>query len=265
MTVDSTTTLGDVLANNRVVVAWENLVTTGQDDMTVTLRDGTTFGVNFDGLNNSSELGDPDNQGTLLYLLNQAQPGLFTAALADKRMVMQDHTSPAGQDPQFSVKAAGGSLVALVLGLLGQDDDGDGELAGMPLHGDTLAGHALIEPLGNQPFLEGQVSFSPAGIDATALFGGLTDLEIADGFGSIYSQIEIGLNDLDPQRPGNTLTELTAQLNHLGNGCSAMPATTRSMPMPIPTTAPSKVCYLATSWTAVRATISSTETSVGRS
>lgn len=141
----------------------------GSDDLLIQLRDGShPIPVN---LNRP----DPDNPATasttvadLVAAINAAGGGKFAAELATRGtetiIKLTDHTTG---DQVFTIAQADSSLAGFVLGLLGEDDDGDGMLQSGPLQIDTRADHLFLR----DTLLRGDVSLTAPDIGASARFG----------------------------------------------------------------------------------------------
>jgi len=193
-TVDGATTLGDILQwkTRDPAKTWDGLFPDdGADDLTITLRDGTSYGVNLDSLGPTSTLAQ------LIALLAAPSGGKLTAELADKRIVLTDTSTPSGPEPEFKINAAGGSMAGIILGLLLKDDDGDGVIEGGALHGDLMDDHVFLDDVA---FVAGIDLLAPT-INATANFG-LVGLSIVDGSGAVGAEITISLTDPDTGLPG---------------------------------------------------------------
>ncbi|MAE66420.1 MAG: hypothetical protein CMJ18_19295, partial [Phycisphaeraceae bacterium] len=189
----------------------------GVDDLTVMLRDGSTLMVNFDGLTTANTVDD------VVGRLNQADPARFSATLTDiapsatvtdRRIVMSDLTPATGADPQFKVMSANGSLAGLLLGLFGTDEDNDGVIEGGPLHGDTISDHVFIRDAA----ISGDLTLGAAAIDAAARFGGLLEIAVSNGSGSIGTSLGLTLTDPDLSTPDITLAEIIDALGSSGGG-----------------------------------------------
>jgi len=180
----------------------------GLNDVTVTLRSGTTFGVNFDSLSGTSTLGGA------IALLAGANPHFgVTLDTERKRLILTDTSTPAGADPEFRVAAANGSLAPFILGILGNDTDEDGEIVGGALHGDVLDNHLFID----EASFEASVDLSAPDIDASANFG-LIELAIENGSGAIDTTVTVQLNDPGTGTPGPvSVGELFKGLSGLGS------------------------------------------------
>ncbi|MEX2187238.1 MAG: LamG-like jellyroll fold domain-containing protein [Pirellulales bacterium] len=156
-------------------------------DVRISLRDGTTFTASFDG---DSTVGD------VLAGLNSASPGAaaFEAMIdgaTSNRLLLVDHTTGT---LQFAVEAADGSLAPLSLGILGVDSDGDGQIRGDALHGDSLAEHAFLE----STMLSGSIDVVAADIDAAANFG-FVGVRVENG--SATGQISATVRPVDNSGP----------------------------------------------------------------
>lgn len=193
-------------------------------DVLVTLRNGQTFGV---------KLGDLDakNEGNTLQTIvdrfnlaaKAAVPGTMSFVTFDgtaKRLVFTDPTLPVGPNPQFKIASTNGSLVGMLLGLFGQDANGQGVIQGPPLHGDSTANHVFVE----NATLKGTATLAVPDIVADAKFGGLIDLHITNGFGSIMAGVELGLTDPTQSTP-LTITDLVSQFPKLGKGSTLLSVT----------------------------------------
>lgn len=92
----------------------------------------------------------------------------------------------------LSVSGLPGSFVALDLGLVGTDVDGDGVLVGQALHGVTDADRFFIDAAGSM--LGGNISLSAADVDATARVG-FVDVSINSGTGTASAGVSVSLTD----------------------------------------------------------------------
>ncbi len=128
-----------------------------QPDLKVQLRDGALFEV---------DLAGADTIADVLDVLNQASPGNLAARINDAEtgLLLEDRTDTHSVD--FSIAGINGSLAAISLGIAATDDDGDGVIHGLALHGDSFSDHVFI----SEPRISGDVLFSGS-IDASASFG----------------------------------------------------------------------------------------------
>ncbi|MFP6762482.1 MAG: hypothetical protein VB858_02650, partial [Planctomycetaceae bacterium] len=197
-------------------------------DVTVTLRDGTTFGV----LLNDIDATDTNNTlSTIVSRINAAAvaalPGItgaatfttFNSTPGVTRFEFHDPTTASGPDPKSRITLSNGSLIGFLAGLLGKDDDNDGVFVGGALHGDSVAKHVFLE----NPTLTGQSTLQAPDIDATANFGGLIGLNITDGSGSITADATLTFND--PTPGGLTIADLVSEMNDLGDGSNLITVT----------------------------------------
>ncbi len=142
----------------------------GLADIEITLRDGTAFAVDLDGSANVQDV--IDRIGTALLAARTAagqayDPNELVISIDSESssLILTDNTSESTVD--FEVRGINGSLVGMSLGILAVDDDGDGVIEGMALHGDTLAKHILLE----SPILSGGIQLVADDFNASANFG----------------------------------------------------------------------------------------------
>ncbi|HKY31809.1 MAG TPA: LEPR-XLL domain-containing protein [Candidatus Polarisedimenticolia bacterium] len=194
------------------------------DDLKITLRDGTVFMVDVEGL---VDLGDviqeiEEQSGLLMDGITPKvnvsiipdDPG--TLAREDVGLQLVDNTTGAGL---FKVETVGSgadsSLAGLGLRILGSDVDGDGKILGAPLHNDTLFHHAFVE---DGAELSASVEVTAQDINLTASLG---FLEAGIVNGQAGFKISGGVTLEDPGGDGKiTFDELsfnTAQSKIVGD------------------------------------------------
>ena len=103
------------------------------------------------------------------------------AKIQNKRFVFTDPSTPTGPNPAFKIQDANNSGLAMLMQLVGSDGDGDGVITSTPLHGKSLADRVFID----NALLTASATLTANDIDANATFGGLIDIGIDSGFGSI--------------------------------------------------------------------------------
>lgn len=121
-------------------------------------------------------------------------------------------TDPAGlssYDPvqKFKVSASSGSLAALILGILGEEESGEptavlsnyavedtksGKIFGQPLHGESLTNRVFVEDFTASILVQAIAT----DIDAQAKFG-FAEVQIVDGKGQATAQLNLTLSDPD--------------------------------------------------------------------
>ena len=173
--------------------------------MKITLANGTTFNVSFDGrtnlggvlaaLNNAADVvGVGPNSANRLF---SAQPG--TNSLTEGIVLIDSSFGPEGF---FKVEAINGSMSGLpgiglgILGLIDEpDEDGKRILRGAALHGDTLANHVYFvsEPT-DKPQFSVAVDLTAENINATGSLGPAT-VTITGGSGSAHIASSLQLTD----------------------------------------------------------------------
>ena len=210
--IDTATALADL-------PGWKDglLTSDGLSDITITLRDGSSLAVNFDGLGASSTLGD------VLVRLNTANPAKFEAQLdaTAKRFLLRDKTTTPAADPEFKIVAANNSLAGFMLGVLGVDDNADGTIAGTPLHGDSLENHVYL--FTDESGLSASLNLTATDIDALASFG-MLGLGLDNASGAIGANFDVSLNPLSPSgvaasapTPAGNVVSLMTLINSLDN------------------------------------------------
>jgi Ca2+-binding RTX toxin-like protein len=199
-------------------------------DLTITLRDGRSFTADFSGLSSASTL-----QDVATVIAASAPVGAFVARVDDEEQgfVFEDSTQPSGPESRFRIQTSNGSMVGLLLGIIGRDEDDDGVINGAALHGDSLSRHARLEELpefdtgAGFQFVAGQVALTAENVGAKAQFGGLVCLEIGfhdpdgngplpsvpNGSGQIAIDAGVTLNDPTPT-DGLTLDDLLTLSMH---------------------------------------------------
>ncbi|WP_182868153.1 PKD domain-containing protein [Rhodopirellula sp. JC639] len=152
------------------------MIQSGQDDLIVTLRDGTEQSVNLDGM---STLGD------VIAALDAVSPQLSVSIRQDngKGVALRIVDRSEG-DSALSIRAAGDSLAGLGLGILGDvettEDGSAAVIEGLPLHGDTIADHLFVQETNGEPILSGAIELSHADFSADANLG-FTEVSIVGG------------------------------------------------------------------------------------
>ncbi|QDV47224.1 Bifunctional hemolysin/adenylate cyclase precursor [Stieleria neptunia] len=154
-------------------------------DVTIRLRDGSEFAVDFDG---AVDLDD------VVARLENAAPTLpdgspkLTASLREENGItvgLQLTDRSVDEGAEFAVRAAGDSLTGFLLGILGEftateDAQGPAVIEGLPLHGDTIADHVFAESIAGAPIASGTVAMQSEGFSATANLG-FTEVSIDGG------------------------------------------------------------------------------------
>ena len=116
----------------------------GLADVQVRLGSGETFDINFDGFTTVQEVLDafnlhPDNSGKFELVINDDAKALdftdFTTTIVEPAALLR----------------ANGSLAGLMLGLTGEDAEGDGIIQGKPLHGESLADIVFLRNVNLHP------------------------------------------------------------------------------------------------------------------
>jgi ELWxxDGT repeat protein len=190
---------------------FDNANSNGDDaDLTIMLQDGTSFDANFSGLSSASSL-----QQVATAIAANAPVDAFVARVdsVGKRLVLEDRTLPTGPEAQFRVRTANGSMVGLLLGVVGGDDDNDGVINGSPLHGDSLSQHAFLEELPQNDsgagfqLVTGQADLTAQGLGATAQFGGLVCLNVG------FDQFDMDGNPVNPSGSGSASVDASLTVN----------------------------------------------------
>ena len=180
-------------------------IASGVDDLSITMRDGSTAQVNLDG---ATTIGD------VRTLIQNAtgQQVLVEINEDEKSLTLRDQTN--GAEATFRVAAASGSMAGmpgLGLGILGDDDDSDGVIDGAGLHGETFADRFFLDA---DSQLNASVDLTASDIDAAARID-FAGIGVEDGTGALSASFGVSL-----QEPGTvdgkiTLGELLAGLGDI--------------------------------------------------
>ncbi len=206
-------------------------LTDGNADLVqFTLRDGTNFQVNFEGLTPATLGGVIDaidnaamaagvSDGELVVAIIPDDPN--TLAREDVGLQIQDTTTPDGMSvlaiQSLAETDMPASLLGFVLGILGSDRDGDGIITGTPLHGDTLLKRAFLtegsEISASLQFDAKAIELSGSlGLLEVGVVGGGADftvggsLKLADPGTGAAADGRILLSEFSPQLAGVTIT-----------------------------------------------------------
>ena len=160
-------------------------------DLSITLSDGSSFTV---------DLGTAQNIGDARALIAAASESggiprvsVVVNSSSNGLSVVDLTYEPGGDfDSRFKIAGANGSFAPLVLGILAEDDNDDGLIEGLPLHGESLANRLFL----NDVQFDVLVQATAADIDATANFG-IVNVGIRDGSGEASAQLSLALNDPD--------------------------------------------------------------------
>ncbi len=171
--------------------------TDGVGDLGFSLRDGTVYEVNLDGLTRLDEV--------VAAIASQTNNKVVVLENAAKGVDLVDLSAAGTEDRTFRVDQLGGSTVLLGMGwgdpeddgaggllLIAADEDGDGRIEGRPLHGDSILKHVFIRDAS----LEGSIALSIPDVDAQARFGPV-GIEVADGTGALTAHLALSLQDPD--------------------------------------------------------------------
>lgn len=143
----------------------------GKTDIKVTLRDGTSFEVNFDNATTIQHVLDAFNNSTI-------NGGKATLSIAADKLRLQaaDHTSG---NTLLQVAAINGSLAAFSLGITGTaaaeddantDDSEATTISGAALHGLSVSDHVHLSDVSIKP----EVHLEAQSIDATGRLGAIS-------------------------------------------------------------------------------------------
>ena len=187
------------------------------EDIKVTLANGTTFNVKFDGLTTLGQVVGALNTAAALVGAGTWFHAVIGGDPLKEGIVLTD--SSFGPEGSFKIEAINGSMSGLSgigLGILGivadPDEDGLRVLRGAALHGDTLANHVyFVSNANNKPQFHSSIDLTVENINATGNLGPVP-VTITNGTGS--AQFSTSLQLVDPNIiPGTigriTMSELT--------------------------------------------------------
>ncbi|MEP0919876.1 DUF4347 domain-containing protein [Leptolyngbya sp. DQ-M1] len=173
--------------------------TAGKADIKITLRDGTSFEVDFD---------DATTVGEVISRINAN--GKVTASIsADKTgLKLVDTTSG---NTAFTIAAINSSLAGLGLGIVGSDVDKDGAIAGAALHGDSFTKRAFLTK-DSSIFANAKVGANNIGLSAAL---SILEIGVQNGTASIDLNAALGLKDPTANDLGITLNDILSNTNTL--------------------------------------------------
>ncbi len=165
----------------------------GQDDLEFLLRDGTRFTVDLFGAaavgNVITRIHDAARNAGLVVPGDPGMPQFAVSIDSDKKgLQILDTTSGEGE---LRVGKVGDSLALFGLGISGTFPDG--QLAGRPLHGRTVAENLFLQETAS-PMVTAVVRLLADDIDAGANLGPVS-LQIVDGTGVGQLQAQLSLGD----------------------------------------------------------------------
>ncbi len=171
------------------------IVKDGLSDIQVTLSDGTKYEVDIPDPDPASDP-KPTVSDVIAALQNPSGNKLqVTIDDVEKRFMLTDTSGGSGK---FKVAQLNSSLAGqpyFGLGINQADDDGDGVIAGVSIHGDTLADQFFIQDsTPNDPTLTGTVDLVATDIDALARFG-FIGVGVLNGVGTASAGIDLNLQD----------------------------------------------------------------------
>lgn len=183
--------------------------------LAITLSDGQLFSVDLSAAQTIGQARTAIQQASLVggsprvsVSINEAGQGLTISQLG--------FSAESDASARFKVAAADGSKAALVLGLLAEDDDDDGIIAGRALHGQSMVDRLYVEDFAARILVQ---AVAPD-IDATAKFG-FVEVAIVNGRGQATAEIELPLTD--PSGDGRLyLSEMLAATNNANNNADGI-------------------------------------------
>ncbi|NEO52641.1 MAG: hypothetical protein F6K54_05865 [Okeania sp. SIO3B5] len=157
----------------------------GQNDIEITVQDGSTFEVNFDSANTI---------GDIINVINTAAAGQVIANITPNRnrIILEDQTSG---EQELTVKSINGSGAAFVLGILATDSsDSDADI---PFKDGIIEGQLIdTRSFGESIFIDN--TSVEAGIDINGNFEaaanlGFLEIEVNDGQANVNSSVNLAL------------------------------------------------------------------------
>ncbi|MFO0888288.1 MAG: hypothetical protein U0790_03975 [Isosphaeraceae bacterium] len=156
--------------------------------LAMTLGDRSQFKVNLAGLTTVGAV----RQAIWEASTKRVDVGIDTAS---KALFVIDLTQSARDggagSAVFEIAAEADSEAAAALGLVGTDDDGDGRIDGLPLHGETLADRFFVR---DDATFRGTAAAALPDLDATARFA-FVGVRIQDGTGQATASLGVTLAD----------------------------------------------------------------------
>lgn len=181
------------------------------DDVEISLREGSSVRVSFDGAADLGDIVDAINiASSKLHAEFRVVDGITVGLQVTDRSVDGGNV--------FRIRSVDESLTGLALGILGEfeadDDDPNAPavVVGLPLHGDTIAHHVFVEEFSGAPIATGTISLTADDFSATANLG-FTEVSISGGDllsdNGVPSHVTAAVA---LPRPKMTLAELFAEL-----------------------------------------------------
>ncbi|MBW4443333.1 MAG: DUF4347 domain-containing protein [Plectolyngbya sp. WJT66-NPBG17] len=166
----------------------------GKADIKITLRDGSSFEVDFDG---ATTVGDA------IAKINTASNSKLIASINADKTALKLIDSTTGTTA-FTIVPINDSLAGLGLGIVGSDIDADGTIIGGALHGDSFSKRTFLTQ-DSSIFANAKIGANDVNLSAAL---SMLEIGIKNGTASLDLIASLGLKDPTPNDLGITLNDI---------------------------------------------------------